>query len=129
MSYVPGATVPLRRLTSDWNTAAHDGSGWPLFLAALKISGLRSWDGETIEFRFPVVAIAGENGSGKSTVLKSAAAAYINSATAQKTLNPDDFFPSTEWEAVQGVRLEYTYRHGEGPLVHSVRKPTRRWIG
>lgn len=119
----------LGRLTRDWNSAGSGQQGWPQFLSKVKISGLRGWTGEVIEFRFPVVAIAGENGSGKSTVLKTAASAYINSAAQQKTLNPDDFFPATQWETVEGVRLEYTYHRGDDTLTRAVRKPTKRWIG
>jgi predicted ATP-dependent endonuclease of OLD family len=129
MPPIPGRPPSLRRLMSDWDTAAHGNGGWLQFLTSIKVSGLRGWTGELVEFRFPVVAIAGENGSGKSTILKAAAAAYINSAVAQKTLNPDDFFPKTQWEAVEGVRLEYTYREGDRSPSHAVRKPTKRWIG
>ncbi|MFT7766763.1 AAA family ATPase [Clavibacter tessellarius] len=64
------------KLTSTWDTLRHAPNGWPLFLSAVKVDGLRGWTGESVEFRYPVVAIAGVNGAGKSTVLKVAAAAY-----------------------------------------------------
>ena len=51
---------------------------WPQFLEMLEINGLRGWTGQSINFNFPVVAIVGENGSGKSTALKVAACAYEN---------------------------------------------------
>lgn len=123
------ATNSLRRLTSDWDTAGSGSSDWQQFLSSIRVTGLRGWNGEPIDFRFPIVALAGENGSGKSTILKAAASAYINSAEEQKTLNPDDFFPATQWETVAGVRLEYRYRQGDNTLARSVRKPTKRWIG
>jgi energy-coupling factor transporter ATP-binding protein EcfA2 len=123
----------LRRLTSDWTSAGHQSRGWPQFLTSVKIDGLRGWAGEQVEFRFPIVAIAGENGSGKSTVLKAAAAAYINPTSAQdqyaRTFNPDDFFPSTQWEAVSGVRLTYSVRRGDEASSYVLRKPSTRWRG
>jgi hypothetical protein len=33
---------------------------WPKFLEMVEIDGLRGFTGETINFRFPVVAIVGE---------------------------------------------------------------------
>lgn len=90
-------TIP--HLTDDWRLFAHDAKGWPLFLQSVRMAGIRGWTGQTINFRFPVVAIAGENGAGKSTVLKAAAAAYaINASGAAAgghTFSPDDFFPNT----------------------------------
>ena len=131
-SPVPPTTVEVqrsvKRLTSDWNTQAH--SGWPQFLKSVRISGLRGWQGESVEFRYPIVAVAGENGSGKSTVLKAVASGYITTGQNEKTLNPDDFFPTTQWEDVKGVRLEYSVQQGPGnPQVVALRKPTKRWIG
>ena len=100
------------KLTSTWDSARHSSNGWPLFLSSLKIDGLRGWTGQAVEFRYPIVAIAGTNGAGKSTVLKAAAAAYQakeNGASATVTYYPDDFFPSTPWESVSGVTVSYTH--------------------
>ncbi|WP_236830116.1 AAA family ATPase [Blastococcus sp. KM273128] len=121
----------LQALEQDWNTQRHGGKGWPRFLSSVKISGLRGWEGELVEFRFPVVAIAGENGSGKSTILKAGAAAYKNTGTGDRdiTFNPDDFFPSTAWEDVGGVALSYSVRQGDSLREYSLRKATRRWRG
>ncbi|WP_181428637.1 ATP-dependent nuclease [Modestobacter versicolor] len=96
--------------------------------------GLRGWQGDWIEFRFPVVAIAGANGSGKSTVLKAAATAYRSPESAHvkgaQTFSPDDFFPTTPWETVQGVWLEFAIRRGDAPATrHKLSKPTKRWRG
>lgn len=118
------------KLTSAWDSARHSSNGWPQFLSSVKIEGLRGWNSQSVEFRYPVVAIAGTNGSGKSTVLKAAASAYQapqNSSTV--TYYPDDFFPSTPWEQVSGVSLTYTVRQGDDTSVYTVRKPTSRWRG
>lgn len=126
-------TIQLRRLESDWNTARHGAAGWPQFLSSVRVSGLRGWIGEVVEFRFPVVAVAGENGSGKSTVLKVAAAAYRNQpghgTLPTKTLNPEDFFPDTQWETVEAVVLDYQAQQGTTSISYAVRKPSSRWRG
>jgi predicted ATPase len=127
------ASAELQRLQRDWASAGHQANGWPQFLVSVQIAGLRGWTGEQVEFRFPIVAVAGENGSGKSTVLKVAAAAYANVETAvdqyTRTLNPDDFFPSTQWESVAGVRLTYVIRQGDKTTSYILRKPSDRWRG
>ncbi|SCX24888.1 ATP-dependent nuclease [Mycolicibacterium fluoranthenivorans] len=118
------------KLTSAWNTARHEGQGWPLFLTAIQIDGLRGWRGESVEFRYPVVAIAGANGAGKSTVLKAAASAYRAPAgSTALTYYPDDFFPKTPWDEVSGVNLTFTLRQGATTVTMTVRKPTHRWRG
>ncbi|MCG7583750.1 ATP-dependent endonuclease [Mycolicibacterium sp. OfavD-34-C] len=118
------------KLTDAWNAARHGNGGWPKFLSGIRIAGLRGWDAELVEFRYPVVAIAGVNGAGKSTVLKAAAAAYRapeNGAAA--TYYPDDFFPKTPWEEVAGVSLIYDIRLGDQSRTITVRKPSSRWRG
>ncbi len=120
----------VSKLTNAWDTARHSGNGWPLFLASEKISGLRGWSGESVEFRYPVVAIAGVNGAGKSTILKVAASAYVApSDGATTTYFPDYFFPNTPWEEVKGVSLSYSVRQGDTTENIVVRKPTSRWRG
>jgi predicted ATPase len=118
----------LPKLQSDWTLSRNTAGGWPQFLEAVQVDGLRGWQDQWIEFRFPVVAIAGENGSGKSTILKAAAAAY-GPTPASKDYSPDDFFPTTPWEDVRGVRLGYRIRRGNAVTSHSVRKQTTRWRG
>ncbi|MFB0833413.1 ATP-dependent nuclease [Arthrobacter halodurans] len=118
------------KLTSAWDTDRHAGKGWPQFLSSVQVQGLRGWDGEAVEFRYPVVAIAGTNGAGKSTILKAAAAAYRAPSVGNAlTYYPDDFFPNTPWEAVHGVVLTYTIRQGDATETITVRKRTSRWRG
>ncbi len=117
-------------LTDRWDTHRNSSWGWPQFLSAIKIRGLRGWRGESVEFRYPVVAVAGVNGAGKSTVLKAAAAAYhAPEAGATSSYSADDFFPNTPWETVENVELTYTVRRGDTTDVYSLRKPTKRWRG
>ena len=88
---------------------------------------MRGWEGQRLEFKFPIVAVVGENGSGKSTVLQAAACAYQNSEGV--TWYPSEFFPETAWDTLRDIRLEYGHRQGDEHLSRSVRKPTRRWLG
>jgi recombinational DNA repair ATPase RecF len=66
-----GMSSEMRRLENKWNTR-EIGNTWPKFLDSIDINGLRGWRGQRIEFPFPIVAIVGENGSGKSTILQAA---------------------------------------------------------
>ncbi len=104
-------------------------SPWPQFLRSLAIYGLRGWNGEEIRFEFPVVAIAGENGSGKSTILEAAASAYSNPRDKKLSFYPSDFFPDTAWETISGVSLNYKIYQGDHEKVYAIRKPTQRWRG
>src|SRR5262245_47570012 len=65
-------SADMRRLQAAWST----GQRWPKRLEWVEIDGVRGWTGQRIDFQFPIVALVGENGSGKSTVLQAAAAVY-----------------------------------------------------
>ncbi|SFI75540.1 AAA domain-containing protein [Amycolatopsis sacchari] len=123
--------VTLSPLSNDWQTERTSNRGWPQFLESVRIDGLRGWKDSLVEFRFPVVALAGENGAGKSTVLKAAAAAYGDGKKKpeSKAFYPDDFFPNTPWEVVKGVTLTYQIRRGDSSDTIALRKPTSRWRG
>jgi predicted ATPase len=99
---------------------------WPKFLEAVSIDGLRGWKGQTVRFEFPVTAIVGENGSGKSTVLKASACIYENQLSGG-LLYPSDFFKNTYWDAIQGVTMGYTVRQGTTSSQYTIKKPTKRW--
>ncbi|RUQ34233.1 ATP-binding cassette domain-containing protein [Micrococcus sp. HSID17245] len=125
---MPAPTEP--KLTSAWDTLGNQSNGWPQFLSSINISGLRGWTGEQVEFRYPIVALVGSNGSGKSTVLKAAASVYKAPNSGQAvTYTADDFFPKTPWEDPIGVEIKYTIRRGERTDSGSWRKPTKRWRG
>ena len=86
----------MRRLQNKWVS----NSGWPKRLEALEISGVRGWNDLRIDFKFPIVAIVGENGAGKSTVIQCAASVYQGKEK-KDTHFPTDFMPATPWEKVK----------------------------
>ena len=114
----------MRRLENKWRT----GSSWPKRLEWLEIHGIRGWTGQRIDFQFPLVAIVGENGSGKSTVLQAVASIYRAASTA-KELFASDFFPDTPFEKITGATIRFSYREGQQSQTKTVRKPTDRWRG
>lgn len=100
---------------------------WPKYLRALSINKLRGWRSEDVKFQFPVCAIAGENGCGKSTVLKAAAALYQAATPGIQDYSPSDFFLDTAWEISTDVTLKYTFSEGTDIKNVAIRKPSRRW--
>lgn len=100
------------------------GGLWPQFLERVDIDGLRGWKKQSVLFKFPVVAIVGENGSGKSTVLKVAATAYDPNASAYY---PSAFFLDTHWDTLEGVELGYQIKLGDTTESFKIRKPSKRW--
>jgi predicted ATPase len=117
-------SAEIRRLKNKWDT----NTGWPKRLEWIEISGLRGWSGQRIDFNFPIVAIVGENGSGKSTVIQCAASIY-RPVRDEKPIFPSTFFPDTPWERVQNVTIRYSVREGTGSKIDSVRKHMNRWRG
>lgn len=100
---------------------------WPKYLRSVQIAGLRGWTGEEVRFDFPVTVVCGENGAGKSTVLKTAATAYAHPSDRSLTFYPGTFFPDTAWEVVSGVTLTYKVREGTKERSYTARKLTERW--
>jgi predicted ATPase len=121
-------TVPLskevRRLSAKWQTADR----WPKRLEWLEIANLRGWSGQRFEMRFPIMAIVGENGAGKSTILQAAASVYGN-AGSEPERYASDFFPDTPWDHIRNARIAYSVREGNSRTLGSIRKPTDRWRG
>ncbi len=58
------------------------------YLRRIKLGKVRAFTGETVDFEFPVTALIGTNGGGKSTILGAAAIAY-------KSIRPALFFPKS----------------------------------
>jgi len=113
----------VRKLMNKWDTG-----GWPKRLEWIEILGIRGWTGQRIDFNFPFVAIVGENGTGKSTILQAIASLYKAPDTG-KPYFASDFFPDTVWEKVTDASITYSVREGDKSTVGSVRKPTTRWRG
>ncbi len=105
----------------------HLAGQWPKFLESISINGLRGWLGETVNFRFPVTAIVGENGTGKSTLLKVAACAYEQDEKSRKTFYPAKFFIKTQWDDISKLSLEYRVRQGQDVRSFEIKKHTERW--
>jgi predicted ATPase len=113
----------MRLLDNKWSS----NQGWPKRLEWLEIRGLRGWTGQRIDFDFPITAIVGENGVGKSTVLQAAASIYQNDGVQRYA---SDFFPDTTWDEVRAAEIVGSIREGAGnSTLSSVRKPTGRWRG
>ena len=119
-----GLSSEMRLLQNRWNA----GGGWPKRLEWMEILGLRGWQGQKIEFGFPIVAVVGENGSGKSTVLQCAASLY-QPPPPSKGQFASDYFPDTTWDQIRKAQLRFSYRQGQSSLVGSIRKLTDRWRG
>src|SRR5947209_8695766 len=107
----------MRLLSNKWTT----GVGWPQRLESIEIHGLRGWQGQRVDFKFPIVAICGENGSGKSTILQCAASVYA--MPEGQSWFASDFFPDTAWDAITNATIKYTIRQGQESISNSVRKP------
>lgn len=121
----PKLSKEMRLLQNKWDTKA----GWPKRLESMEINGIRGWTGQRIDFNFPIIAISGENGSGKSTILQSAAAVYAFPAGGETPWFASDFFPDTPWETIEDASIRFTVREGNSSMAGSVRKPTNRWRG
>lgn len=113
----------MDRLESRWERGQ-----WPKWLEWIEIDGIRGWEGQRIKFEFPITALVGENGVGKSTVLQAAASVY-NAPGDEDPYYASDFFPSTPWEDLAGVEIRYSARQGDQRVDDSVRRPTQRWRG
>ena len=85
---------------------------WHQFIKSIKITNIHGWTGQEMRFDYPVVAVVGENGIGKSTFLKAAVCAYSNKNG--KDFYPSKMFMSTQWDedALNGAVIEYTVRLG-----------------
>ena len=104
----------------------HQAGQWPQLLETVSISGLRGWTGQTVNFPFPVCAIVGENGTGKSTVLKCAACGYENTDRSKRFF-PSSFFVETHWDRISGVTIDYRVKLGNLVRTYRTTKPSQRW--
>ena len=114
----------VNKLTDKWD----NNTGWKQRLEYIQLKGLRGWDGQRVDFNYPVVAIVGENGSGKSSILQAAASVY-RSANPKASRYSSEFFPDTAWDQSKDVIITAGIRRGEVSETVSIRKPTNRWRG
>lgn len=101
---------------------------WPRFIHSIEVTGLHGFVAQKMEFKFPISAIVGENGTGKSTFLKLAASAY-KSPEDRGTFYPSQFFPDTAWEHLQQIKVNYEIQQGGRREAHTIKKETVRWRG
>ena len=63
-------------------------SNYATYIKSVRLNKVRGFNGAQVNFDFPVTALVGPNGGGKSTVLGAAACAY-------KSIKPGTFFPKS----------------------------------
>jgi hypothetical protein len=109
-------------------------------LRSIEIIGgarLRGFSNFTIDFRYPLVVLAGKNGTGKSTILACATCAYQNRGTytlwlqGGKYFTFTDFFVTTSQDTpLVNVEVQWTYRREDRTVdIQSVIKGASRWRG
>ncbi len=116
----------VRRLAGKWQAQ----TGWPKRLEWIEIAGLRGWTGQRFQLNFPIMAVVGENGVGKSTVLQAAAAVYrFREPDRARERFPSDFFPETFWDQIRDAEIRYAMKEGDDSSRLTIRKPGGRWRG
>ncbi len=113
----------VTRLARRWQS----GDGWPKRLEWIEISGIRGWTGQRFELKFPIMAVVGENGVGKSTILQCAASVYEAERGGERNKFATDFFLDTPWEQIKGAQISYYLREGRTDRSGSIRKRSDRW--
>jgi energy-coupling factor transporter ATP-binding protein EcfA2 len=133
---VPGRNLNdlERNLLKRWD------SGFGPSLRSIEISGdssLRGLTWVTVDFRYPLVIIAGKNGTGKSTLLACAACAYQNTGSYElyiqggKHFRFGDFFFTTPPETpFLNIQVRWTYRlEDKTTSIKAVTKGPSKWKG
>lgn len=96
------------------------------YLPSLRLSNVRSFTNQTINFDFPVTAVIGTNGGGKSTILGAVALAY-------KGVKPGDFFPKSNIgdTSMANWRIDYDIidrkMNKAGPIQRNARFVSAKW--
>ena len=105
----------------------------PNFLTEMRLDGIRGFRDVRIVYDYPVSVVAGENASGKSTVLSAAACAYRVPGTGVRDFVPSTLFP--EYRPKVGTRedqrgevvIEFDYSTPRGRRSMRYRRLTRQW--
>jgi predicted ATPase len=103
---------------------------WKKFVNAITIDKIRGWENQTVRFQFPVSVLVGENGSGKSTVLRAVVCAYENDLESAKSYYPSKLFLNTPWDTAsvqKGSMITYEIKEGEKLSSDSKWKKTQDW--
>lgn len=114
----------VRRLSARWAA----GTGWPKRLDWLAIKGIRGWTGQRFDLRYPIMAVVGENGVGKSSVIQAIASIYRDPRKNEGHF-ASDFFPDTCWDEIRDATVQFEIRQGTERIESSIRKPGERWRG
>ena len=93
-----------KRLRKLWDQLQGKKPHLPHFLSEVRLQGIRGIDNLRVIFDYPVSVIAGENASGKSTVLFAAACAYKVPGAGVKDFVPSTLFP--DYRPKQGGRAD-----------------------
>jgi predicted ATPase len=99
----------------------------------LRVGRIRGLSRIDIEFKFPIVGIAGKNGSGKSTILALAACAYHNSKDGYRLPRrkapyytySDFFIQHTAESSPQGIEIRYHFAHDKWKTTATAPDPKR----
>lgn len=124
--------VPLRRAQCQWvSMDIHQSDiddlkkrvakkNYKQYLLEVHIEKLRGLVGQKIRFDFPVTALVGTNGGGKSTVLGAAAMAY-------KSVKPGDYFPKSNVGDVsmQDWKAEYEIVDDANPKLRVINRTAK----
>jgi hypothetical protein len=102
-------------------------SNYSKYLRVVRLARVRGFSGAEVSFDFPVTALVGPNGGGKSTVLGAAACAY-------KAIKPGFFFPKSSIgdDSMSQWSIEYVIIDKDINPSTSIRRSSvfrqRRWI-
>lgn len=120
-----------------WNQLRGKRAQYSEYLQAISLKNIRGIQDLSIEFNYPVTVIAGENASGKSTVLFACACAYRPKGLNYRDYTPAAIFPGlkTQTDVALNDDLEnatefsYYYKHqGKSPRMRWARgKNASRW--
>ncbi|MGR3913432.1 MAG: AAA family ATPase [Gammaproteobacteria bacterium] len=111
-----------KRLKKLWENLQGKKPHMPSFLREIRLHGIRGIDGLRIMLDYPVSVIAGENASGKSTVLFAAACAYKVPGSGPKDYVPSTLFPDYLPKHGQRrddrpeINIEYEYSTAQGSI-------------
>ena len=88
-------------LYANWKIVGGTNS-FPKHLESIELKNVRGWNGKKIDFKFPITAIVGENGMGKTTILQAAASVY--KSPDERGYFDSDFFPIHHGKNLQGLK-------------------------